>query len=175
MINNPIINKLFKDFTNHRKKTGRAVVYKNRIGYKKQKNFCSKLYKKEQKKYLNFELRNFKDNKKFWRTVKPLISDKGVHSSRITIVDKKDDKTEKKKKIGDSNNEIISNNLDIANTFNEYFQNPITNPGITEYSDNFGRNTATLGDPVNIMLEKFKDYPSVRIMRVRKQESRNFW
>ena len=72
----------------------------------------------------------------------------------------------KKKKIGDSNNEIISNNLDIASTFNEYFQNPITNPGITEYSDNFGRNTATLRDPVNIVLGKFKDYPSVRIMRV---------
>ena len=68
----------------------------NRIRYKKQKNFCSKLYKKEWKKYYsNIEIKNFTGNKKLWRTVKPLISDKGVKSFRITLVDKKEDKTEK--------------------------------------------------------------------------------
>ena len=104
----------------------------NRIRYKKQKNICGKLYKKERKKYYsNIELNNFTDNKTFWRTVKPLISYKGVQSSRITLVDKKEgDKTEKNK-IGDSSNEIISDDLDVANTLNEYFQNAITKLGIT--------------------------------------------
>ena len=38
----------------------------SRITYKKQKNFCSKLYKKERKKYYsNIELKFFTDNKKF--------------------------------------------------------------------------------------------------------------
>ena len=38
----------------------------NRVRYKKQKKFCSKLYKKEQKKhYSNIELKNFTVNKKF--------------------------------------------------------------------------------------------------------------
>ena len=56
----------------------------------KQKNFCTKLYKKEQKKYYsNIVLKIFTDNKRFWRTVKPLITDKGVQASRITLVDKK--------------------------------------------------------------------------------------
>ena len=31
---------------------------------------------------------------------------------------------------------------------NMYFQNAVVKLGITEYSDNFGTNTATLGDPV---------------------------
>ena len=32
--------------------------------YKKQRNFCSKLYKKERKKYERLDLNNFSDNKK---------------------------------------------------------------------------------------------------------------
>ena len=39
------------------------------------KNFCSRLYKKERKKYYaNLDIRNITDNKKFWKTVKPLFS-----------------------------------------------------------------------------------------------------
>ena len=94
----------------------------NRIRQKKQKNFCSNLYKKEQKKYYsNIELKILQIIKSF----KPPISNKGVQPSRITLVDKiEEDKTEKNK-IGDSSNEIISDNLDKANRLNEYFQNTI--------------------------------------------------
>ena len=46
----------------------------NKLRHKKQKNFCSKLYKKTY--YSNIELKVFTDNKMFWRTVKSLISDK---------------------------------------------------------------------------------------------------
>ena len=125
----------------------------NRIRYKRQKNFCSKLYKKERKKfYSNIEWKHFKDNKKFWRTVKLLINDIGVQSSKITLVDKKEEHKTAKNKIRDNSNEIISDDLDVANTLNKCFQNPITKLGITEYSDNFGINTtalATLEDPVD--------------------------
>ena len=55
--------------------------------------------------------------------------------------------------------------MDVANTLNEYFQNAITKLGITEYLDNFGTNTATLRDPANIALKKFKDHPSVKIIK----------
>ena len=84
--------------------------------------------------------------------------------SRITLFDKKvEDKTEKNK-IGDSDNETVSGDLHVANTLNEYFQNAITKLGITEYSDNFGTNTATVGDPVDIVLENFKDHLNVKII-----------
>ena len=39
-----------------------------------------------------------------------------MQASRITLVDKKEDKTEKNK-IEDSNNEIISGDLDVANKY----------------------------------------------------------
>ena len=45
--------------------------------YKKQINFCSKLYKKERRKfYVNLNIKDITDNKKFWKTLKPLVSDK---------------------------------------------------------------------------------------------------
>ena len=64
---------------------------------------------------------------KFGRTVKPLISDMGVESSRIALVDKKEEDKTEKDKTGDSNNETISDNLYVTNTFNKYFQNAIKN------------------------------------------------
>ena len=45
--------------------------------YKKQKNFCSKLYKKERKKiYSKIDKRKVTDNKTFWKTITPFISSK---------------------------------------------------------------------------------------------------
>ena len=55
---------------------------------------------------------------------------------------------QKKNKIGHSSNEVISDDLDVANTLNKYFQNTVTKLGITECSDNFGTNTTALGYPV---------------------------
>ena len=54
----------------------------------------------------------------------------------------------KKKKIGHSSNEIISDDLYEANTLNKYFQNTVTKLGITECPDNFSTNTTALGYPV---------------------------
>ena len=46
--------------------------------YKRQNNYCNRLYKRERKKYYsNLNLKNITDNKNFLNTVKPLFSDKG--------------------------------------------------------------------------------------------------
>ena len=58
----------------------------NNKTYKIQKKFCSRLYKKERKKfYANIDIRNVTDNKKFWQTVKPLFSEKSQNVQKITI------------------------------------------------------------------------------------------
>ena len=72
----------------------------NKNLYRKQKNFCSKLYKKERKKYYkNLNLKNITDNKLFWKTIKPFLSDKSTHASQITLV---------------QNNNIVSDEKDIS-------------------------------------------------------------
>ena len=57
--------------------------------YKKQKNYCSKLYKKKRKRYYNnMNLTNRNDNRSFWKTVKLFLSDKGYYISKINLVNK---------------------------------------------------------------------------------------
>ena len=51
------------------------------------KNYCSKLYKKERNRhYNNMNLTNLIDNRRFWKTVKPFLSDKGSYISKINLV-----------------------------------------------------------------------------------------
>ena len=56
--------------------------------YKKQKNYCSRLYKKERKKFFNNLNTSFvNDNKLFWKTVKPFFSNKGSFGNKIKLVE----------------------------------------------------------------------------------------
>ena len=57
--------------------------------HKKQRNFCSKLYKKERKRfYDNLDVGNINDKNKFWKTLKPMLSDKAKSgSSKIYLVE----------------------------------------------------------------------------------------
>ena len=81
---------------------------KTRRMFKKQKNYTSKLIKREKKKYFtNLSTNNFTDNKKFWNTVKPLFSKNGGGSEKIMLV--KDGK-------------IVSNDEEVAEVFNQFFK-----------------------------------------------------
>ena len=55
--------------------------------FKRQRNFCSRLYKRERKKYFsNLDLNKTTDNRLFWKTVKPLLPDKGFNSTKMFLV-----------------------------------------------------------------------------------------
>ena len=57
----------------HKLKTDGSSQY-----FKRQRNFCNRLYKRERKKlYSNLNLINVADNKKFWKNIKPFFSNKG--------------------------------------------------------------------------------------------------
>ena len=59
--------------------------------YKKQKNFCSKLYKKERWKYFeSLDPSRIVDNKTFWKNIQPLFSEKRKIANKVTLVDKED-------------------------------------------------------------------------------------
>ena len=47
-----------------------------------------RLYKKERKKYYaNLDLKNITDNKRFWKTIKTFLTDKGTTSQKITLIE----------------------------------------------------------------------------------------
>ena len=81
----------------------------DRRTYNKQLNYVVSLLRKENKDfYGNLDISKVTDNRAFWKIVKPKISDKVKIRSKITLVE--DDK-------------ILSQDAEIAKTFNEYFIN----------------------------------------------------
>ena len=54
--------------------------------YKKDKNFCSKLYKRERRKYYeSLDTKNALDSKKCWKMMRPFLSDKNTVLLQISI------------------------------------------------------------------------------------------
>ena len=84
--------------------------------FRKRKYFCSRLYKKERKKFLNkLDIKLVTDNKRFWTTIKPFLSHKISKSSKITLAE------------GD---EIISADKDIAQKFDKFYKNAVSSLNI---------------------------------------------
>ena len=122
------------------------ITPENNAIYRKHKNYCSKLYKKERKKYYtNLNLRDITDNKKFWKTIKPMFSNNEQNGKKITLVHE---------------NEIVSTDEEVSEKFNSFFKNAVTSLEIQEnkflLSDMSGIN-----DPIEIALKKYKVHPSI--------------
>ena len=118
----------------------------NSYDYKKQRNYCSRLYKKERKRYYEkLDVKNVTDNKTFWKIVKPFLSEKGNTFSKITLVE---------------GGEIIYNDQDIAQKLNEFFSNTVKHLDIPNNSYIINH-PEFLRDPIEIAIHKFSAHPSV--------------
>ena len=80
--------------------------------YKKQRNFCVKLLHQTKEKYFSdINVKSISDNKKFWKTIKPFFSNKGLNTNNMMLVE---------------DNEIVREEEIIANIMNNYFTNITT-------------------------------------------------
>ena len=113
--------------------------------FKKHRNYTKKLIKKEKKKYFtNLDLTNFTDNKKFWRTVKPLFSD-GFSGQNITLVEK---------------DIIISDDQAIAERFNSFFVNSVKSLEILE-NKILLMPSEHIDNDISKAIHKFENHPSI--------------
>ena len=102
-------SKLRNDFLKDRNDASQSA-------YRKQRNLCVTLLRKAKKQYFsNLEPKLITDNKKFWKSVKPLFSDKITVKEIINLTE---------------NGEILSSDTDIADTFNDYFSSVVQNLNI---------------------------------------------
>ena len=86
-----------------------------------------------------------KEKKRFWNKVKPLFSNYGGESQKITLVQV---------------DKIISNDEEVADTFNQFFINTVDALDIPD--NNILLNaTDNLIDSVEIALKKFESHPSI--------------
>ena len=78
---------------------------------KKQRNYCNRLCKRERQTYYEgLKATSITDNKKFWKTMKPFLTDKGVVNKKITLIE---------------GIKIISDDPEVAETLNHYFETAV--------------------------------------------------
>ena len=101
--------------------------------------------RKKKKLYESINIKNVTDNKKFWKTVKPLFSEKHNYHTKINLIEEDD---------------IISNDADVADIMNTFFSSIVENLEIEGYSVN-GLSSNTNSNSVSNIITKFKDHPSI--------------
>ena len=127
----------------------------NRLLYTPQRNKCVSLLRKTKINYYgNLDQKDITDNKKFWKTVKPLLSDKSINSDKIHL---------------NENGELINSESKTAEVLNEFFSNIVKNLKIPEY-ENLNHNFENIKDPVFRAILKYKNHPSIIAI---KEKSRN--
>ena len=121
----------------------------NKLAYNKQRNLCTSLLRKEKKNYFEgLDTSKITDNKMFWKTVKPMFSNKNVSKESITLV--KDD-------------EIISDSQKVAELFNNFFANIVTELNLA-IDEDLLENVDHIRNPITKATEKYKNHPSVKLI-----------
>ena len=119
--------------------------------YKKQKNYCSRLYKRERKSFFeSIDSSKITDSKTFRKNIQPFFSEKRKTVNKITLVNENED--------------ILSNDKVVADEINSFFKNATKNLGITE-NTYIADNSNDFTDPVNKAIDKFKNHPSILLIQ----------
>ena len=122
------------------------------IKFKKQKNYCSRLYKKERKKYFeSLNPRRISDNKSFWKNV-PFFSEKRKISNKITFVDNKE-------------NTIFEDHL-VSEKLNNFFENETRGLEINENSYIIDTDSYEINS-IEKAINKYRNHPSVLLIKSR--------
>ena len=95
--------------------------------------------------YNSLDLKNFTDNKKFWKNVHPLFSDKIKSQNKITLVE---------------NDRIIADDNELAQTFNSFLEDAVKKLKIDPCFED-KESTDGMNDPVEIAIRKFNSHPSI--------------
>ena len=122
----------------------------NKIRYTKQRNFCVSLLRKTKKQYYqNLNEKSVVDNKLFWKTIKPFLSEKMSGMDKIHLIE---------------NNERIKNDLKTAEVLNNFFSNIVQKLNIARYTseESFVDN---ISDPTLKAILKYRNHPSIIAIR----------
>ena len=129
-----------------RNKFNQFKTKSSELEYKKQRNLCTYLFRKAKRDYYSaLNPTCVTDNKKFWRTVKPLFSEKFLSAESITLVE---------------GNEIFQDDDKVSETFNDFFSNAVSNLNIQMNNDYLNKNVSET-DPVLNAIKRYENHPSI--------------
>ena len=146
--NNPFMSKALVESIMHRSKFKNIYTkYRtedNWANYKKQGNFGVNLLLNTEY-FQKLYVEDFSDDRKFWKTIKPFFSNKGLNSNKLMLKE---------------NNRVITEQKELATVMNIFFVN------ITESLDLKKHDDSSLNlinsENINDILEKHKHHPSVQ-------------
>ena len=117
------------------------------MAYNCQGNYCVPLTRKSKRDYCNnLDNRNIADNKLLCKTLKTFFSDKGPTRQKITPIEK---------------DEILGNNKEISEIFNNFFSSIVAKLNIPKYED-LSANSVNSKDPLENLVIKYNNNPSIR-------------
>lgn len=116
--------------------------------YTRSKETSALIYWKKVKKeyYNNLDLHIFQDSKTFWKTIRPFFSDKQKDYQRVFVLIE--------------NDELTSNDKEVAENFNNYFIDVIENLNIEPYIDEAETEILSCTD-IEAIINKYQNHPSV--------------
>ena len=98
------------------------------------------------------DIKVFADNKQFWQRIKPLLSDKVSLKKNITLIE---------------NNNVISNNREVAEIMNNYFIEAVENLEIEQFAllEDVPISGDTNDENIDNIVKKYQLHPSVVIIK----------
>ena len=100
---------------------------------------CVSLENAKKGYYQNLDEKNVIDNKKFWKTVKPLLSDKSVSREKINLTE---------------NEKMLTSESETAETLNNFFSNLVKKLSIPKFNSN---NSVTENIKITLAFLQFKN------------------
>ena len=140
----------------------------DRKAYNKQRNLCVSLIRREKKNlFSNINTSDITDNKTFWKTVKPLFTDKIKTKPKMTLIEKQIVSQEVQEEI--VSEKMITEDHAVAEVFNKFFVNIVPNLKIsTDYGcDN---DCIATDDQVTNAVNKFRNHSSVIVIKNKKKK-----
>ena len=130
--------------TRFRNKFLKNPTDQNKLIYIKKRNFCFSSEKREYFAKLNEK--DITNNRKFWHTVKPFLSDKVKSRETITLI---------------NNENVASNENEKAKTLNDFFSNIVKNLKIPEYQHEDDLHNRLSNHPALQAILKYRNHPSI--------------
>ena len=98
-----------------------------KVAYNQQRNKCVSILRKSKKSYFeSLDVKFVKDDKKFWKRISPLYSNKIKSKEKIKLVE---------------NDEIISSDIEVAKTFQNFFSSIVKNLNIQRDETHLSKTT----------------------------------
>ena len=131
----------------------------NWTAFKKQRNFCVKLLRQNKSSYYNrLDPNVVSENKKFWKTVKPLFSNKIQGSASITLLE---------------NDVVESDDTRVAEILNDYFVDITKTLGVACEEDSTNLDIPSQ-DTLQTTFQRFQCHPSIVKIRATVNSAQSF-